>query len=69
MNVTVTVDGEVEDISVYESGSDASVSEVEIVDSGSGSSVDMQAIQWVEFKNLCLPHGLKHLSRAQGNLE
>jgi hypothetical protein len=35
-------DGEVEDISVDESGSDTSISEVEITDSDSDSSVDMQ---------------------------
>jgi hypothetical protein len=36
-------DGEVEDISVDESGSDTSTSEVEITDSDSDSSLDIQA--------------------------
>jgi hypothetical protein len=58
-------DGEVEDVSVAESGSDGiSTSEVEITDSESDSSVDIQGLQCVEVKNSGLPHSTKSLNRA-----
>jgi hypothetical protein len=59
----------VEGISVDQSGSSISLTEVKITESGSDSSVDIQALQWVELKNLGLPYITNHLSRDCDNLE
>jgi hypothetical protein len=52
----VSYDGEMEDISVDECGSDTFTKEAEKTDADSNNSVDIQALQLVEVKNSGLPH-------------